>query len=198
MPGDVGDMGDGNEPRPLVQQSGESGHVQAAGAVDRRDHQLDTDPIAKKLPGHDVGMMFQLGNDHLIAGAQERGTPGVSDQIKCLGGAADEDDLGVVRSVEKPSNRVPRSVVTIGRSGAQTVDAAMHVGIVGSVELRQSIDHRTWLLRACRGVEEDQAGIALEYRELVAEFPRIENRRRWVSGWDVHGEPPSWSSQARM
>ena len=42
-----------------------------AGVIDRRHLQHDALAVAEQLPGHDVGMMLQGGDDDFIAGLEE-------------------------------------------------------------------------------------------------------------------------------
>ena len=49
--------------------------------------------LRKQLPRNDVGVMFQVGDDDLVAGPQVLAAPRVGHQVDGLGGAADEDDL---------------------------------------------------------------------------------------------------------
>src|SRR4029077_4721536 len=96
------------------------------------------------------------------------------DQVDRLGGAAHEDDLALVGGVEKGAHGFARLLEPVGRARAQLIDAAMHIGVVVAVELGDAVDDLTRLLRAGAGIEEYEAGVALEYRELAAQLARIE------------------------
>ena len=73
--GHVGDMGHRDELGAGRQQRLELRHVEPAGRVDRRDHQLEADAVAQQLPRHDVGVMLELGDHDLVAGFQEAPGP---------------------------------------------------------------------------------------------------------------------------
>ena len=49
--------------------------------------------LAEHLPGHDVGVVLQLGDQHLVAGPEPRPGVALRHQIDGLGRAAHEDDL---------------------------------------------------------------------------------------------------------
>ena len=71
---------------------------------DHRGHGVEVDAMvlgqrhhvdfgAGELPGHDVAMMLQRGEQDAVAGLQMVPPPALRDQVDPLGRAADEDDL---------------------------------------------------------------------------------------------------------
>ena len=46
-----------------------------AGVVDRRDLEHDAEAVAQHLPGHDVGVVLQLGDHDLVAGLEDSRRP---------------------------------------------------------------------------------------------------------------------------
>ena len=129
----------------------------AAPVVHRRDLQHDADPVAQQLPRHDVGVMLQFGDHHLVAGGQEiAGRQAGGDQVHRLGAALGEHDLLHRTGVEEAADTFPRALVAVRRGRAQGVDAAMHVGIVVLVERDDRLDHLARLLRRGRIVQIDQ------------------------------------------
>src|SRR5260370_27925562 len=118
--------------------------------------------------------MLEVADHHLVAGLQMGGAPALGDQVDRLGRAAHKDDLALVGGVEEGTHGLPRLLEPVGRARAQLVDAAMHVGVVVAIELGDAVDDLARLLRAGAGIEEHQAGIALEDRELAPELARIE------------------------
>ena len=69
----VGHVGDGDQPDAAIgQQRLERRHVQLARVGDRGDAQLDAVRVAQHLPGHDVGVVLHLGDQHRLPG---RSTP---------------------------------------------------------------------------------------------------------------------------
>src|SRR5208282_6923765 len=66
----------------------------------------------------------------------------------------------------KPATVSARRVEAPCRAFAQCIDPAMHVRVIGAVELGDTVDYGAGLLRARRRVEKHQAGVARENREL--------------------------------
>ena len=63
-----------------------------AAIVDRRDAQLGALLGAQHLPRHDVGVVLEVGDDHLVAVADVAPAPGLRDEVDRLGRAAHADD----------------------------------------------------------------------------------------------------------
>ena len=103
-----------------------------------------------------------------------RRPPALGDQVDRLGGAAHEDDLALVGGVQEDAHLFARLLEAVGRAGAELIDPAMHIGVVGAVELGDTIDHRTRLLRAGARIQKDQLGMTGEDRELAPHRARIE------------------------
>ena len=99
--GDVGELGDRDEPGARRQQRLERGEIEPAGRIDRRDHQAEAEPVAQQLPRHDVGVMLEVADHDLVAGFEKGRAPALRDEVDRLGGAAHEDDLARVGGVEK-------------------------------------------------------------------------------------------------
>ncbi len=135
--GDIGDVGDRDELGARPDQRREFRHVEPAGGVDRRRHELDADTIAQQLPGHDVGVMLHDGEEHLIAGLQEGRTPAVGDEVDGLGGVPHEDDLARIGGTEEAPHLLARLLIELGRARREAVDAAMHIGVVAAVDTRR-------------------------------------------------------------
>ena len=49
--------------------------------------------VAEHLPGHDVRVVLQSGDQDLVAGSDILAAVGLGDQVNAFGGAAHEDDL---------------------------------------------------------------------------------------------------------
>src|SRR5215469_9340268 len=118
--------------------------------------------------------MLELGDQDLVARLEERHAPGIRDEIDCLGRAADEDDFVGRRGVEEAPDGFARALVAVGRTRRQTINAAMHVGVIAAVEFGDAVDYGRWLLRRSGTVEEHEARIALEDREVALDACRIE------------------------
>ena len=77
-----------------------------AARIHRRDHELRAGLLAQHLPGHDVGVVLEIGDEHLIArlAASERAIA-LRDQIDGLGRAAHEDDLVARARIDEAHQR---------------------------------------------------------------------------------------------
>ncbi len=152
----VRNLGRGNQLRPRPQQILEFRHQQITCVVNRRDFQDRTRLLRKHLPRNDIGVVFEMSDDDLVAGLQMLATPGIGHQIDRFGGAAHEDDLFVLRCADESPSRVPGLFVGVGRPGRQLVRRAVDVGVLVSVEVRQPVDHHLRLLGGRGVVEPDQ------------------------------------------
>ena len=63
----IGDLGGGNQFRARAEQLLELRHQQIARVVHRRHAQHRTGLLGKQLPGHDVRVVLQMGDDDLVA-----------------------------------------------------------------------------------------------------------------------------------
>ena len=137
--------------------------------------------LAQQLPRHDVRMVLHHRDDDLVAAAQVSAPVGVGDQVDGLGGAADEDDLLRIGSVEKARHRPPRGLVGVGRPLAEQVHAAVHVGVLPGVIANQPVQHHLRLLRR-RGVVEINQRLAMDLRAEDRKVPpdarHVERGRR--------------------
>ena len=91
--------------------------------------------------------MLHHGDNHLIALTQEGLRKRGSDEIEALGGAACENDLGRGTRIEKLPHAFARRLVQRGGFLRQRVDAAVHIGVAGGVELFHRREHGARLLR---------------------------------------------------
>ena len=64
-----------------------------AAVVHGRDAQTGARLGDELLPGHDVRVVLELGDDDLVALADVLAAPALGDEVDAFGGAADEDDL---------------------------------------------------------------------------------------------------------
>ena len=69
---------------------------------------------AKLLPGHDVGVMFEPGNDDLVVLADVLAAPALRDEVDGLGGPADEDDLVRGRRAKKAAHLFTGILIGVG------------------------------------------------------------------------------------
>ena len=135
--------------------------------------------------------------------ARLRDAPAIGDEVDRLGRAAHEHDLARVGGVEEAPHRLARasrSARSSARSGDRRRDARWH-SRCGRTPRPSSITGGG-LLRARRAVEEDQAGIAREDREVALDAARVEacRARGDCGGMRLaigHGYSPFPSQRAR-
>ena len=138
--------------------------------------------LGEDHPGHDVGVVLHLGQQHGVAGAQVGPAPGLGHQVERLGGVLGEDHLagGFGRAEEAPRHD-PGPLVEGGGLLGGGVDAAVHVGVRRLVVARHGVDDRAGLQRRGGRVEIDDRApvhLALEQREVLAQRLDVERRGR--------------------
>ena len=151
-----------------------------AAVVDRRDAQLRAGLEAELLPGHDIGVVLEPGDDDLVARLHIAPAPALRDEVDPLGRAAHEHDLFRRSGVEEAPHLVARRLVGVGRAGGQRMRAAVHVGVLVRVEGGEAVDHGLRLLRGRAVVEPDQplaVHLLLQDREVVADRSGVEGPR---------------------
>ena len=163
-----------DKPGARRQQRLETREVEFAGVVGRRDDQLQPEPVAQLLPWHDVRVVLDIADDDFVAGFEARRAPALRDEVDRLRGAAHEHDLAIRGGVEQRPRLLARLLEPIGRARAEPIDAAMHVRVLGAVELGDAVDDLTRLLRARPGIEKHQTGIVVEDREFFPYAADIE------------------------
>ena len=173
-PGHIRDMRHRDEPRARAQQCLKSREVELAGRIGRRDDEPGAQALAQHLPWHDVRVMLDIADHDLVTGLETGRPPAVGDQIDRLGGAAQKHDFALVGRVQKRTRFLARLLEPVGRAGAQAVDAAMHIGVVGAVELGDAVDDGARLLCAGAGIEKHELRMSREDREFAAHRPRVD------------------------
>src|SRR5581483_10906171 len=103
----------------------ESIQLDLAAAVDGGNLQRAARLIADHLPGDDVGVMLEAGDQDLIARPEARACIRLGDEIYALGRAADEDDLTGGLRIDEPAHPLACALVRLGRGLAQRMDTAM-------------------------------------------------------------------------
>jgi hypothetical protein len=89
----IGNVPDGDNLRPRSQQLCVFFENQLAAIIDRDDADDRASLFSQQLPRDDVGVMFQLGQDDLIARADVFAAVTLRNQVDTLGRAADENDF---------------------------------------------------------------------------------------------------------
>ena len=96
---------------------------------------LGAGPLGDVLPGDEVRVVLELGDDDEVARAEVVEPPGVGDEVERLGRAAREDDLARRRRVDERAHLLAGALVAGGRALGELVDAAVHVRVRGLVEV---------------------------------------------------------------
>ena len=69
---------------------------------------------AELLPGHDIGVMFEPGDDDLVVLTDVLAAPALRDEVDGLGGPADEHDLVRGRRAKKAAHLFAGVLVSVG------------------------------------------------------------------------------------
>ena len=119
---------------------------------------LTTAPVCSgdQLPRHDVGVVFEPGEQDLVAALQARTRVGLRHEVDGFGGAAREDDLARGGGIHEPAHAFARVLEHLGRFLAQQVHAAMHVGVMQLFVVVDRGDDAGRALRRGGAVEEHQ------------------------------------------
>ena len=137
--------------------------------------ELCTGALRDHLPGDEVAVVFQLGEENDIAGLEIVQRPGFSDEIDAFGGAAREDDFLRGASVDEPGDSFAGAFVGGGGAIAQLVDAAMDVRILVLVVVLDGLEDGARFLGGGAVVEVDQrmsVDLLAEDGEILAKlFP---------------------------
>ena len=152
----IGNMGDGDYFRALVEQFGVGIHVEFARVADGNHAQHCAGGITHHLPRHDVGMMLHFRNDNFIAGLEFAAAITKRNQVDCFRGATHENDFFILARVDELANLASCAFIGIGRALAQIVHTAMDVRIEMRVIVALGVDHRPGFLRGGGVVEIDQ------------------------------------------
>ena len=151
---------------------------QLAPTVDRRDFQGAAGLLAHHLPGHDVGVMLQAGDEDLIPWLEARARIGLRDQVYPFGGAPNENDLASRACVDEAPDALPRSLVSLGCGLAESVHTPVNVRVrVGLVVFNRSQYAQRSLRR----------GGAIKIDERPAIDGALQDREVLTHAFDVEG-----------
>ena len=177
----VGDVGDRDDLRPIGQKPLELCQDELSAQVDRDHLQLRPFFLAQHLPGDDVGVVLEGRDQHFVARSHVRPTVGRRDEIDGFRRAAREDDLPGLGGVEETADRLPDSLVGLGRLHREPMHAAVNVRVVPLVEVPLRFDHRNRFLSG-RGVvqiiERHPVNLLRQNRKVAADALHVERRRR--------------------
>jgi hypothetical protein len=147
----------------------------------RRQHAQGRPPlIAEHLPGNEVRMVFEFGDQHLVARADVRAAERLRDEVDRLGRTARKHNLLHGRRPEQLARRTSRRLVERGGRLAERVRAPVHVGALVLEGAPHGLDDRAGF-KGRRGVVEVHEGPAvhplIERREVGAQRLDVEGRR---------------------
>ena len=125
----IGDMRYRHHPCPRREQFFVFVHQEFAGIVDRNDLDDCTGLLRNHLPGDNVRMMLQHGQDYLVPRLQVCPAPARRDKIDPLGRPAHEDDFLLVRGIEKRLRLDPGGLHRVGGHLAHIMHAAVHIRV---------------------------------------------------------------------
>ena len=139
-----------------TQVGGEVVEVDDTTAVHGHDLDDRAGLLGHQLPGNDVGVVFERGEQDFVAGLQAGARIRLRDQVDRFRGATREDDLARRSRVHEVAHALARLFEQPGGFLAQLVNTAMHVGVVARFIGIDRIDHALRTLRRGSAVEEHQ------------------------------------------
>ena len=166
----VGHVGDRQHPGALVQQAVERIQIQLALRCHLDGHNPGTGALGHHLPGHNVGVVFHVADQNLIAGFQARGQA-IGHQVDGFGGASGPDDFSGAGRVQKLAHGFPGAFKRSRRTITQGMGATVHIGVHLAVIAIHGIQHGLWLLRRRAVVQIHQrlpVDLLIENREVTA------------------------------
>ena len=188
----VGNVHHGNELRALVQERIEFFHDHFARIVDRHDLEHGTGFLAEHLPRHDVGVVLHVGDEDLVALADVLAAVGLGHDVDGLGRAARKHNLAGDMAADELRDLLARLFVGVRGHLAEMVYAAMHVGVLRVVVVRNRLHHLARRLRGGRVVQVDEGLAPLhepENREVGADPLHVDGAGQFVEA--VSGDASS-------
>ena len=88
--------------------------VQIAGRIhiDRFEHRPL--PFTEEMPRYDIGMMLHHAQNNLVASRNSWHRPAIGHEVDPLGRPGIQDNLILIRRIEKPGNRTTHAFVFLG------------------------------------------------------------------------------------
>ena len=168
--------GDRHNLRPRRQQLAIFIQQKIAIVINRRPFQNSAPALPVKMPRHNVGVVFEDGENNLITLPDLHAAIRLRHQIDGLGCIAGEDDLVFRRCIDKPPHRFARVLECLGCRVGQVMQSAMHIGIFPGQALQHGIDNNLRLLCRSSVVEINQRlaiNLAGEDGKVSADFLNI-------------------------
>ncbi len=152
----VGYLREGDKPGFGIQQPFVGGHDDLSRLVHGDCPQLGPLFRADHLPGYDVGVMLQHGNDDLVALLQVFKGIGLRHEVDALGRAPDKYDFIGAFGMKESCDLRPGAFVGVRRARGQGMRRPVNVGILVLVIVGEPVDDAFGLLRGGRVVKPDQ------------------------------------------
>ena len=144
----IGHMRQSHQPNLAIGKlGGQIFHVQFTGISHAADAQGIAAIITQHLPGHDIGVVFKLGDQHRLIRAHHAAAPAMRDQIDRFRAVACENHFPRIGGIDEARHRAARRFVCIGRHFGEPIGATMDIGISRFHAARHGINHRARLLR---------------------------------------------------
>ena len=131
----VGDMREGDNSRLLGQQFFVFVQQNLAGSSTGTTRSFAPAFGRQKLPGHDVGMMFEMRDEDLITGFHEALAVGLGDKVDALCGAAHENNLFGRAGIDEAAHRLAGVLIGIGGTRGEFMRGTVDVGVFVLVEI---------------------------------------------------------------
>ncbi len=124
------------------------------------------------LPGNDIGMVFNRGNQNFLSRLDEGTRKRRSNQINRFRRAPRKDDFGSRCRIEQFGHLAAGFIEGDGRLFAQAVNAPSHGTIFVTIVIRNAIDNGLRLLRGGRVIEVNERltiDFLAQYRKILAQ-----------------------------
>ena len=142
----VGHVIEGDDSRARSHECAQRIQVHALLAGERADDQPRAARKRELLPGDEVGVVLERGDDDLVAGLHVRWSPRGRDEVDGFGGTASEDETVRVGDAEEASNALPGGMIALRGTRGEVVGAAMRVGVVTLVVVAHRVEDDAGLL----------------------------------------------------
>ena len=184
----IAHMGDADEARAVGEQLAEGIEVKAIVVAQGDDTQADATLRGLQLPRHDVGVVFHLADDNLVALLHLALAERLCHEVDGLGGATCEDNLFYLAGVDETAHPLTGSLMEVGGLLREIVDATMYIGIHVQIFVAHGIEHTQRLLRCGGVVEVDQRSaidLARQNGEVLTDGMGIVHGRGFL--WEIMG-----------
>ena len=129
--------------------------------------------LTNELPGNDVGVMLQHGEDYLITGLQKGLDVSMSHKVDSLGGASHEYDVVLRGCADEIRRDLTGILVSVGGTRRQLVSASVNVGVLVCIVIGKPVDDRLRALCGSAVVQPNKivaVDLLTQYREIVPDL----------------------------